>query len=67
MSPERARAVVPAEAVLSAETRTDRMGGAWLIVARLPGYERDVTILGSSDVHAAARWLADYDRLAVPA
>jgi hypothetical protein len=63
VSPERARLVVPADAVLSAECRTNYFGGAWVIIARLPGYERAMTIFGAADPFGAARWLADYDRL----
>jgi hypothetical protein len=62
MSPDRAARVVPAEAVLTAETRVGYYGSAWMIFARMDGYERPVTQFASHDPFRAARWLADFEK-----
>lgn len=61
MNPTRALKIIPREAVLTAETRSDRYGGAWVIVARMDGYERVVTQFSASDAFGAAHWLASYN------
>lgn len=62
MRVERALAVVPDEAILSAETTVNHYGSAWLIVARMGDYERVVTQFASTDVFGAVHWLAEFNR-----
>ena len=60
MNVQRALKIIPREAVISAECKPNFYGGAWVIWARMDGYERPVTQF--TEPFSAARWVHTYYR-----
>lgn len=64
MTPERAIKILDDPAIqVTAETHRDRYGNAWIIIARLGDYERELCSFASRDPFSAAQWLSRFDTL----